>query len=266
MSLICRWFGLSKAGFYKHRKLEAARTAQADEVLEAVRVIRSRQPRVGARKLWKMLSNQGIRIGRDRLFRLLSDRNLLSGLFRKRRSFSKGPRTEPIPNLLASEPIDCPGQAIVTDITYLQTAEGMLYLSVYLDYASRSVLSWELSASLHRAFCLAGLRKAIAKLGRTEGVIHHSDHGSQYTSKEYRALLRRHGMRMSMTGLLRCYDNAVVERFHSTLKNEFGLGHIQKSARIAEQAVRDSILIYNHERLHESLGYRTPASVFDQAA
>lgn len=242
------------------------RREEEEQVLQAVRSIRARLPRIGVRKLHRMLREQDIIIGRDRLFQLLSQLGLLSTLFRKRRSFSKGPKAEPIPNLLNQEQITRPGQAIVTDITYLQTAEGTVYLNVFLDVHSRKALSVTLSTSLHSAHSLSALKEAVRNLESTAGVIHHSDHGSQYRAHEYTSYLKKKGMYQSMTGKFRCYDNAIVERFHNTLKNEFGLGAVIKSIRMAEKLVNDAVRIYNTERIHASLGFRTPDAVFRDAA
>ncbi len=266
MKRVCACFGISKSGYYKHIKLEAVRRENEEHVLDHVRQIRFRQPRIGVRKLYEHLKRDGIKIGRDRLFRLLSENGMLSKLYSKRRSFSWSPKHEAIPNLLATCEELKPEEAIVTDITYVQTREGMLYLNVYMDYSSRKILNCEAGTTLHHSNSLSALKKALSKLASSDGVIHHSDHGSQYTSYAYRNFLANSGMRMSLTGAGKCYDNAVIERFHNTLKNEFGLGEVLPSKAYAKRAIREAVEIYNHERLHASLEYQTPAEVFHRAA
>lgn len=267
MRLVCRLHGISASGYYKRLKHMASSEEYELRVVSAIGTIRQRQPRVGGRKLQMMLSRQGVEIGRDRLYRLLDRHDLLSTLYRRKRlHLSRGPYQSNVPNLLRDIPSDGSVSAIVTDITYIQTRQGMRYLCVYLDYHSRKVLSWRLSDTLHRSVSIKALRSAMKEIGDTRDVIHHSDHGGQYSSRDYTKVLRHGGMRISMTGEYRCYDNAVVERFHNTLKHEFGLANIQTSEEIARKAIADSIRIYNNERLHASLEYQTPNQVFQHVA
>ncbi len=263
---MCALWGISKSGYYKHIKLETAHREYEKLVLDHVRRIRFRQPRIGVRKIQEHLKRDGIEIDRDRLYRLLSEHGMLSGLYSKRRSFSHGCRQTDVPNLLSCGEDFGPGDVIVTDITYITTREGMLYLNVYMDYSSRMILSCHAGTTLHRSASLSGLKEALSQFDHIEGVIHHSNHGSQYTSNEYRNYLEHQEMRMSLTGDGKCYNNAVMERFHNTLKNEFNLGHVQKSISHAQLAVREAVEVYNRECLHTSLDYQTPAEVFHRAA
>lgn len=262
MQRICKHFGYSKSGYYKHLDYIERVSEEDQQILHAVREIRSRQPRIGVRKIKVLLLSQGISVGRDRLFKLLSRHNLLSTLIRRRYSFSRNKQKVKTPNLLRDKLEIKPGEVVVTDITYVQTAEGMAYLSLHMDYGSRKILAASLSRSLHASFCVEGLIEAISQLPPGVLMIHHSDHGAQYYSKEYQSVIKQHGIEISMTGVGKCYDNAVMERLNNTVKNEFGLKHIQSSFAQAQAAVADMMTIYNLERPHQTLAYKTPEQVF----
>ncbi len=263
--MICKSYGYSKSGYYKHLEYVARKLEEDAVILQAVRTIRLRLVKIGTRKIKVLLSNQGIEVGRDRLFKLLSQYNLLSNLIRKRYSYSRNRYRVFVPNLLINKSEIEPGEVIVTDKTYVRTAEGMAYLSLHMDYGSRMILAARLSRSLSAEFCVDGLKEAITKVPADKLRIHHSDHGAQYYSKDYRSVLQRHGIQVSMTGLGKCHDNAAMERLNNTAKNEFGLKYTQHSFQQAQLAVSDMVQIYNQERPHLSLGNKTPNRVYSEA-
>lgn len=146
-----------------------------------------------------------------------------------------------------------------SDITYVPTQEGWLYLAVVLDLASRRVIGWALRHTLERGLTLAALRMALAPRRPGPGVLHHSDRGSQYACGEYRALLAIHGMTCSMSRKGDCYDNAVVESFFAPLKTELVDEAGWATRDDARAALFEYIEVwYNRERRHSSLGYRSP--------
>jgi transposase InsO family protein len=155
-----------------------------------------------------------------------------------------------------------PNIAWAADITYITTSEGWLYLAIVLDLYSRRVVGWSMSESLESRLCLAALQMALQARQPAPGLVHHSDRGTQYASAGYRQLLDEHGLVCSMSRRANCWDNAVAESFFSTLKSELVDGRIFSDRREAAQAVFEYIeVFYNRQRLHSSIGYRSPADL-----
>jgi len=171
------------------------------------------------------------------------------------------------PNLLEQNfDTDRPNQAWVSDITYIPTDEGWLYLATIMDLFSRAVIGWSMSASLKAISATAALRMAIERRSPPAGLIHHSDRGVQYTSAEYRDVLKDHGMISSMSRKGNCYDNAVAESFFHTLKTELVVHEHYRTRAEARASLFDYIeAFYNRQRLHSSLGYLSPVD-FEAAA
>ncbi len=232
--------------------------------MDEVKAIRCRQPRVGTRKLHRMVNERlkpdGIEIGRDRLFELLRANNLL---VRRRRHPKQttwaGHRLRKYGNLIRDLELNRPNQVYVADITYLQTLEGFCYLALITDAYSRKIVGYDVSRNLCFEGSVRALEMALAQLSGPIQLIHHSDRGIQYCSHAYVELLTKHGIQISMTEALHVYENAKAERVNGILKSEFLLGECLASIAIAEKMVKDAIEIYNNERLHLSLNYQTPA-------
>lgn len=209
------------------------------------------------------LADPNFKIGRDYLFDLLHENGMLIK-YRKRfiKTTDSDHDLQIYPNLLPDLVIQKPNQVWVVDITYIDTCEGFAYLFLVTDYFSRKILSFVVSHSLAVEGAYQALTNAIAIAKPLVNLIHHSDHGSQYCSKIYQKLLSQNHIQVSMTGKNHCYDNAVAERINGILKHEFGLAKKLKSVKIAREASASAIHIYNNERLHMSLEYSTPASVY----
>lgn len=145
-------------------------------------------------------------------------------------------------------------------LLYLDSATGWLYLAVVIDLFARRVVGWAVGGRLHRDLALAALRKALMMRRPSEGLIHHSDRGSQYCSIDYQADLRRHGVRISMSGKGNCYDNAMVETFFKTLKSELVWRSVFDTRAQAENAIARYIDgFYNPVRRHSALDFLSPA-------
>lgn len=236
-----------------------------------VNQIRFRQPNVGCRKLHRMLADPAyglpVKIGRDRLFRVLREQNMLSKLHKRFKNTSNSRHKLPVyPNLIKNMKPQEANQVWVSDITYVRlTQNKFCYLFLVSDLYSRKVLGYAIKPTLNTEGAEEALQMALEYANPKTGFIHHSDHGVQYCSKSYVALLRQHGALISMTGPDRCYDNAVAERINGILKQEFGLGATFPDIRAVLLLSTDSINIYNNERLHSSLGYRTPHSVYEES-
>jgi transposase InsO family protein len=262
---------MSRQNFYKERRQRQRRQVDEELVVELVQRERTLQPQVGGRKLQWMLREElaeaEVRIGRDRFFELLRQHGLL--LERRRR---KAVTTQSrhgfrvYRNRLKDRPIEGAHEAWVSDLTYVRTDEGFVYLSLISDKASRKVVGWEVSGGLEAEGCCRALRQALQQLPAGKRPIHHSDRGIQYCSRAYVELLERRGLEVSMTEENHCYENAQAERLNGILKQEYGLGGCFRTPAQARQAIRQAIWLYNHRRPHQSLGYQTPEEVHRQAA
>jgi len=262
----CQWFGVTPQAYYQARKRDLRKEAEAQLILALVREIRKRHPRMGARKLLHLLqpslASLHISSGRDAFFDLLRAHDLLVPRKRSphRTTFSGLWR---FPNLLEGLEVARVNQAWVADITYILTEEGYLYLALITDMFSRYIVGYDVSSSLAVEGALRALEMAIRQApGALESLIHHSDHGVQYTASAYRERLTQAGMRSSMGAVGNAYDNALAERVNGILKTEYLLDSLFPSKSQAIETVAQAVHLYNFERPHLSLGYATPAHIF----
>lgn len=237
-------------------------------MLAQVDTVRRLESRVGTRKLQQRLANVGVSVGRDRLFTLLRTTDRL--VKRKRRhtqtTYSRHGYAV-APNRLRGLAVTAPRQVVVSDITYLRLAHGAFaYLFLVTDLYARRIVGWHVSRDLSHHAALVALHHAVATLGATHGVVHHSDRGSQYCCHAYLRALHAHHMLSSMTDADHCYQNAVAERVNGILKDEFDLDTVFASLPVAHHAVAHAITIYNTVRTHWSLRLQTPQQVFQQVA
>jgi len=263
---LCAWFSCSRQGYYQHKCLIVRRQREEELVLAKVHQIRYQQPRVGGRKLHLMLQDRGVYIGRDRLFEILRDHQML--VLRRKRYTRTTDSRHPFryyPNLIKDIRIERPGQVYVSDITYIHTLDGFQYLSLITDYYSRKIVGYDLSSSLSIDGSLRALKMALRQTKDPSKLIHHSDRGVQYCCREYIKLLKKYGIKISMTEQDHVYENALAERVNGILKDEFCLGDTLQSKEVAKELVRESVKIYNQSRLHMALKYQTPESVYAAA-
>jgi transposase InsO family protein len=242
--LLCRTLQVSRAGFYAwHTRPPAPRT-RADERLglEIAAIHAESRQRYGSPRVHAELVDRGCRTSR---FRVTTQ---------SRHPF-------PIaPNVLARQfERAAPDQAWVTDITYLPTGEGWLYLAVILDLCSRCAVGWAMSERITDDLTLDALGLALARRRPPQGLLHHSDRGSQYASGDYQRVLAQHGIVCSMSRRGDCWDNAVAESFFATLKVEL----VHHAAWATRAAARTELfeyleLFYNGQRRHSALGYLSP--------
>jgi transposase InsO family protein len=267
ISALCDALGISRQAYYQERQRRAQETARDARVLSLVRMVRCRHPKMGTRKLLVRLRPQfeqeGLRVGRDYLFALLRQAGLLVTRDRQpRRTTWAG--TLRLPNRVAGLTITRCNQVWVTDITYIQLQNGhFVYWFVVMDLFSRAVLGEVLAPSLEARHALRTLQQAAGYAGvPLTGLIHHSDHGVQYTSHDYQGWLRDHGIAASMGEVGNSYDNAYAERVIGILKQEYGLGLPFVDEAQARQAATEGVYLYNHERPHQALGYGYPMDVY----
>jgi transposase InsO family protein len=263
VSLLCRTLGVSRPGFYASQARPPAPRHGADERLglEIATIHAESRRRYGSPRIHAELGARGCRTSRKRVARLMRARGLAA---RRRRPFrvttdSRHPFAI-APNVLARQfERATPDQAWVTDITYIPTGEGWLYLAVIVDLCSRFAVGWAMSDRITRDLTLAALEMALARRRPPLGLLHHSDRGSQYASGDYRRTLDRHGIVCSMSRRGDCWDNAVAESFFATLKVELVHDAAWATRATARAELFDYIeAFYNGQRRHSALGYLSP--------
>ena len=268
--MLCALLSVSSSGYYRWRQQRLSPRQREDEALagQITAAHEASRGTYGAPRLVEDLREAGTRTSKRRCARLMRAQGL-----RGKKKNRRQPRTtdsrhqQPVaPNLLAKRPAPTgPNQCWLTDITYLQTAEGWLYLAAILDLWSRRIVGWACGPTLHADLVLAALKDALTRRRPSQGLLHHSDRGSQYVDEDYVQALAAAGLERSMSRAGNCYDNAAMESFWSTLKTDTGLDTaIPASRQHAELAVFDYIeTFYNPTRRHSSLGYLSPV-VFEQ--
>lgn len=267
MEQASQWFGISRQAYYQARRRQLQRVAEDQLLVELVQGWRQRHPRMGGRKLYHLLqpamATLGIQRGRDAFFDLLRARDLLVPLKRSQRRTTRSGLWH-CPNLLAELRLSHINQVWVGDITYLSTEQGFLYLALLTDAFSRFIVGFDLSASLAAEGCLRALNRAIDQTppAHLPGLIHHSDHGVQYTAWPYGDRLQAVGIRPSMGEVGNCYENALAERVNGILKAEYALDDLFIDDAHALTAVREAIWLYNFERPHLSLHFSKPADIY----
>ncbi|MBB1593926.1 integrase [Achromobacter sp. UMC46] len=217
----------------------------------------------GADKTWRVLNANGIACGKHRVARLRRQAGIEALRKQRFRRLEKHSLLGPAPNRLQRQfTVQCPNKVWVGDITVVPTRAGWLYLAVLLDLYSRSVVGWSMTEKADRNLLISALQMALARRNPGQGLMHHSDRGAQYSSSEYRGLLTKHGIAISMSAKGDPYDNAVAESFFSNLKNELTHHQVFHSREHARMAIFNYIeVFYNRQRIHQGLGYKTPAEV-----
>lgn len=261
--VMCRVLGVSESGFYAWRKRPNCQHQREDAHMtqEIRQAFTMHQGRYGSPRIYRELRDQGRCISRKRVARLMREADLSAK--RKRRSVitTKRDKTHPVaPNLLnrefhASEV----NKKWVTDITYIPTKQGWLYLAVVLDLYSRMIVGWSMSGNCDEELVERALDQALARRCPRSGLLHHSDRGSQYTSHAYQLHLEQSGMIISMSRKGNCWDNSVMESFFGTLKGECVRSTIYSSHDEARLELFTYMEVYyNRIRRHSTLGYVSP--------
>ena len=261
--LLCRALAVSRAGFYAWQARPPAPRGQADERLglEIAAIHAESRRRYGSPRIHAELVDRGHRTSRKRVARLMRGRGLTARRRHRFRVTTHSRHPFPIaPNVLARQfERAAPDQAWVTDITYIPTGEGWLYLAAILDLCSRFVVGWALSERITDDLTRGALGMALARRRPPRGLLHHSDRGSQYASGAYQRVLTQQGIIGSMSRRGNCWDNAVAESFFATLKVEL----VHDAAWATRAAARADLfeyleLFYNGQRRHSALGYLSP--------
>jgi putative transposase len=247
--------GLNRSGLYYRP------AGESQENLMLMRLIDqeyTRRPFYGSRRMTAWLLEQGHGVNRKRVARLMEVMGI-EAVYPKPKLSQPGERHKIYPYLLEGLEVTRVNQVWSTDITYIRMAGGFVYLVAVMDWYSRFVLSWALSLTMELDFCLEALRRALRR-GRPE--IFNSDQGSQFTSEKFTGELQARGIAVSMDGRGRCLDNIFIERLWRSLKYEEVYLRDYVLVPEARTGISNWFRFYNHERPHQSLGYRTPARLY----
>ena len=259
---LCRVLGVSPSGYWAWRRRAPSRRAEANAHLQEriVRIHAASRATYGAPRIHAELRVQGERCSRKRVARLMRLAGV-AGCHRRRFRTTRRDAARPsAPDLLQRAFVaTTPNQVWVADMTYVPTQQGFLFLAVVLDACSRRVVGWSMAAHLRAELPLAALEMALQHRRPAAGVIHHSDHGSQYTALAFQERCRRAGVRSSMGSVGDCYDNALAESFFATLECELLARTVLRTHAEARGALFDFIEVFsNRQRRHSALGYLSP--------
>ena len=263
VSRMCDALGVSQSGYFARKTRPASRLQREDMVFLAhIRTaFKLSNGTYGSPRMHRDLVDDGHPIGRRRVARLMRENGLIAPSKRRFKRTTDSQHAWPVaPNLIDQDfQAEKPDRKWGADISYIWTTEGWLYLAVIIDLFSRRVVGWATSDRLKRDLALKALHRAVASRRPPDGLIHHSDRGSQYCSVDYQAELRKQGFLISMSGKGNCYDNSMVEAFFKTIKSELIWPVAWQSRHQAENAIARYIDgFYNPIRRHSSLGFQSP--------
>ena len=260
---LCRQLKVQRSAYYDWR-VHPGKVIAPEELAMRRRMkalFASSRGSLGSRTMMQNLRDEGFAIGRDKTRRLMKQLQLKVRRKRKYKITTDSKHHLPVAqNVLNREfSPSAPNHAWGTDITYLWSQQGWIYLAVVIDLHSRRVVGWSIDRRLKKALVIRALLMAVNLRKPPPGLIHHSDRGSQYASHDYQKLLLQYGMIGSMSRKGNCWDNAPVERFFSSLKREWTGNRLYRTREEAIADVREYVAVYyNSKRLHSTLGYTTP--------
>jgi transposase InsO family protein len=263
VAVSCVVLGVSRAGFYAWRRRPPAARTMADQrlALEVAAIFAEKRQRYGSPRVQRELRDRGQRVGRMRVARVMRAHGLRARQPRRFRTTTDSQHALPVaPNVLVRRfTATAPNTAWVSDLTYLWTGEGWLYLVVILDLFSRRVIGWAVDDRMTRQLALDALAMALTHRDPPRGLLFHSDRGSQYASADFSQQLAAHGIVASMSRRGDCWDNAVAESFFSTFKLELAYETAWLTRAEARPAIFEYLeVFYNGQRMHSALGYVSP--------
>ncbi len=272
MAELCELVGVSKQAYYQHDEdVALAKAAREEFALQYAKYIRGEDPGIGGVKIWLMYRDKfgcDYPVGRDRFCRILSERGLKIRMrIRKPRTTDSTHSLPTYPNIVKDLVPNAANQLWVSDITYIVIMDDVYhyhfcYLSLILDAYTEEIVGWSVGPTLDTTYPMEALRMALKRIeGKAVNLIHHSDRGCQYASREYVSTLKEHGIRISMTETGDPKDNAQAERINNTMKNELLKDMVFRSIQEVISAVAVAVDFYNNRRPHMSLGMKTPAEM-----
>ena len=260
---MCAALNVSRSGYYAWRKRQQQGPNRKNQALleHIQRIHQQSRKTYGSPRVCAQLRAEGFEVNRKRIARLMRLKGLVGRRKQRRGRTTDSNHQHPVaPNLLNRQfQAEAPNQKWVADITYIPTGQGWLYLAVVLDLYSRKIVGWSMSATMTADLVEDALRMALYERQPVVGLLHHSDRGSQYASEQIRELLDQNRITVSMSRRANCLDNSVMESFFSTLKCEWVYFQDYQTRAEASRDVFDFIAgFYNRQRLHSTLGYRSP--------
>ena len=261
---MCRVFEVSRSGYYRWLKRKPSQRHLDNQRLDAQirEIYEQSKGRYGSPKITQELRDQGRKVGKNRVAERMRKAGLRSKIRRKYRVTTNSKHKFPVaPNLLERNfTAQAPDRVWVSDITYLATRTGWLYLTVIIDLFSRMVVGWALSSSLSHEMVVVALKRAIRRRGPTNGLVFHSDRGVQYACTGFREELADHGFVQSMSRKGDCWDNAVAESFFAIMKTELVYHERYEGHQDTLHSIFEYIeVFYNRQRRHSTLEYLCPA-------
>jgi len=265
---MCQVLEVSRSAYYAWKRRPESVTEQRNrKLLDEIKQIWERSRRLyGSPRITSDLHDQGILCGHNRVARLMKQYNIQAKTKRRFKVTTRSDDKLPVAANIVQRQFysDLPDRIWLSDITYIRTLQGWLYLAAILDVYSRQIVGWSMDAYLGDQLVLQALRQAVGRRQSTSGLIFHSDRGSQYASNSVRTLLEEQKFIQSMSGKGNCYDNAMMESFFATLKTELVQFETYRTRAEAKQSIFEYIEVYyNRFRKHSALGYRSPAQ-FEQ--
>ncbi|MFO8036661.1 MAG: IS3 family transposase [Anaerolineales bacterium] len=265
---LCRVLNISRSGYYAWKKRPVSEREMANQALiTRIRaVFRASRRTYGGPRIYRELRSQGMRCSQNRVARLMRLYSIQAKQTKRYRYTTKRNQAHVVaPNRLERDfDVERPDRIWLADITYIPTKEGWLYLAVIMDLYSRRIVGWAMADRMTGQLTIKALRMALQRRQPGLGLIHHSDQGSQYTDRKYQQILKDHGIQSSMNGVGSWYDNAPMESFFASLKNEEVHHQDYQTHSDARSALFRYIeIFYNRTRLHSSLDYQSPAKYED---
>ena len=263
VAILCRVLEVSRSGFYGWLHRPESPASRANRLLsqQIAEIHRDSRGTYGSPRVYRELKRRGKAAGRHRVARLMRRDGLQAKTKRRFKATTDSRHSYPVAPELLHRDFSPAGlnRVWASDITYVWSTEGWLYLAVVMDLYSRRIIGWSMAERLTTPLVSDAARMALQWRRPPRGVLHHSDRGSQYASDDYQELLTKNGMLCSMSRKGNCWDNAPVESFFSTLKREWVFHQRYHTRDEARQSIFDYIeRFYNRQRIHSSLGYRTP--------
>lgn len=255
-------FGVSVAGYYSYIKRPLSSRAKENTYLKHVitKIYHEGRSMYGSPRIHGKMRNRGMTCSRKRVAKLMREQGLAAKMRKSWKKTTKQAKREPAKNLVCQEfKVGGPSHTWVSDITYIRTEEGWLYMAAIIDLFSRKVVGMYMGESLETGLIEEALNQALCHRTPSKGLIHHSDKGCQYTSEEFKQLAKKKGIVLSMSGTGNCYDNAVAESFFHTLKTEHVYQNRYETREEAKRSIFEYVeVFYNRQRAHSFLGYFSP--------
>lgn len=260
---ICRTIEIPSSGYYRWRACKVSNSRVSDEALyQAIKTEYDKSRKIyGSMRIEKALRQRGIKTSKKRVARIMNSHGLRSIVKQKFKATTNSNHSHAVSENIVQQKFSTerPNQVWTSDITYIWTSEGWIYLAVVLDIFSRQIIGWKISNSLNKEIVSEVIIKSVQSRRPSSGLVFHSDRGVQYASNEVRNILKNNSIRQSMSGKGNCYDNAITETFFHTLKTELVYQTSYRTRVEAEISIFEYIeVFYNRQRLHSAINFMAP--------